>query len=67
MFYKKGVLKVFAKFTGKDLCYSLFFHRAAGLEPATLIKKRLRRMSYSVLRTFLEQLLFRTSDCFFTQ
>ena len=54
MFYKKGVLKVFAKFTGKDQCYSLFFHRAAGLEPATLIKKRLRRMSYSVLRTFLE-------------
>ena len=35
---KKGVLKHFAKFTGKDLCQSLCFHKVAGLRPATLLK-----------------------------
>ena len=41
MFYKKGVLKNFAKFTGKQLCQSLFFNKVAGLRPPTLFKKRL--------------------------
>ena len=27
VFRKKGVLKNFAKFTGKDLCQSLFFNK----------------------------------------
>ena len=27
MFFKIGVLKVFAKFTGKPLCQSLFFNK----------------------------------------
>ena len=27
-----GVLKIFAKFTGKQLCQSLFFNKVAGLE-----------------------------------
>ena len=30
VFCKKGVLKNFAKFTGKHLCQSLFFNRVAG-------------------------------------
>ena len=34
VFYKKGVLKNFAKFTAKHLCRSLFFNN-----PATLLKK----------------------------
>ena len=38
---KKGVLTNFTKFTGKDLCQSLFFNKVAGLSPATLLKKRL--------------------------
>ena len=29
-FYKKGVLKNFAKLTGKHLCQSLFFNKVAG-------------------------------------
>ena len=33
-----GVLKNLAKFTGKHLCQSLF-KKAAGLRPATLLKK----------------------------
>ena len=38
---KKGVVRNFTKFTGKHLCLSLFFIKAAGLRPATLLKKRL--------------------------
>ena len=37
----KGVLRSFAKLTGKHLCQSLFFNKIAGLSPATLLKKRL--------------------------
>ena len=40
-FVRKGVLRNFAKFTGKHLCQSLFFNKVAGLRPATLLKKRL--------------------------
>ena len=31
VFYEKGVLRNFAKFTGKHLCQSLFFNKVAGL------------------------------------
>ena len=41
LFCKKGVLRNFAKFTGKHLCQSLFFNKVTGLSPATLLKKRL--------------------------
>ena len=41
VFYKEGVLKDFAKFTGKHLCQSLFFNKDAGLRSAILLKKRL--------------------------
>ena len=30
---KKGVLKNFAKFTGKHLCQRLFLNKVAGLRP----------------------------------
>ena len=35
-----GVLRDLTKFTGKHLCQSLFFIKAAGLTPRTLLKKR---------------------------
>ena len=41
VFCRKGVLRNFAKFTGKYLCHSLFFNKVACLRPATLLKKRL--------------------------
>ena len=41
VFCKKGVLRNFAKFTGKHLCQGLFSNKLAGLRPATLLKKRL--------------------------
>ena len=44
----KGVLKYFAKFTGKHLCQSLFFNKAAGLRAATLLKKKLWHRSFPV-------------------
>ena len=31
---KKCILRNFAKFTGKDLCQSVFFHKVAGLRPS---------------------------------
>ena len=34
---KKDVYRNFVKFTGKDLCQSLFFNKATGLRPATLL------------------------------
>ena len=40
MFYKKGVLRNFTKFTGKHLCQSLFFNKVAVLSTSTLLKKR---------------------------
>ena len=43
---KKGVLRIFARFTGKHLCRSLFFNKVAGLRPATLLKKRLWRRCF---------------------
>ena len=39
VFCKIGVLRNFAKFTGKRLCESLFFNNVAGLRAATLLKR----------------------------
>ena len=38
---KEGVLRNLAKFTGKHLCQSLFFNKAAGLRPAFSLKEKL--------------------------
>ena len=48
MFCKKGVLRNFAKFTGKHLCQSLSFNKVAGLRPVTLLKKRLWHRCFPV-------------------
>ena len=45
---RKGILRNFAKFTGKHLCQSLFFNKVAGLSPATLLKKRLWHRCFPV-------------------
>ena len=57
---RKGVLRNLAKFTGKDLCWGLFFNKVTSLRPATLLKKKLRRRCFPVsfskfLRTLLLQ------------
>ena len=38
VFYKKGVLRNFSKFTWKHLCQSLFFNKVAGLRQKKKIK-----------------------------
>ena len=43
---KIGVIKNFAKFSGKHLCRDLFFNKVAGLKPGTLLKKRLRHSCF---------------------
>ena len=45
---KKGVLRNFAKFTGKHLCQSTFFNKVAGLRSATLLKKILWHRCFPV-------------------
>ena len=39
VFYKKGVLRNFEKFTGRHLCQSLVLNKVAGLRAATLLKR----------------------------
>ena len=48
VFYKKGALRKFIKFTRKHLCQSPFFNKVAGLRPATLLKKRLCHSCFPV-------------------
>ena len=45
---RKGVVRNFAKFTGKRLCQRLFFNNVADLNPATLLKKRLWHRCFTV-------------------
>ena len=45
---KKGVLRNFAKFTGKHLCQNLFFNKVAGQRPATLLEKRFWQRCFPV-------------------
>ena len=69
---RKGVLRNFAKFTGKHLCHSLFFNKVAS-KVCNFIEKRLWHRCFPVtftkfLRTpFLTEHLFyrpRPGDCF---
>ena len=48
VFYKKGVFKNFAEFTGKHFCQSLFFNNVSSFIPTTLLKKRLRHIIFPV-------------------
>ena len=52
IFFKKGVLKNFAKFTGKRLCQNPFFNNVAGL--------RLHRCFPVIFAKFLRTLFSRT-------
>ena len=48
VFCIKGILRNFAKFTGKHMFQSLFFNKVAGLRPVTLLKKRLWHRCFPV-------------------
>ena len=71
---KNGVLRNFAKFTGKHLRQSLLFNKVAGLRPATLLKKRICHRCFPVnftkflrtpfLQTTSERLLLEVANEF---
>ena len=66
---RKGVLRNFTKFTGKDLCQSLIFNKAIGLRPATLLKQKLWRSCFPVnFAKFLRTRFYRTplGGCFWS-
>ena len=44
---RKSALKNFTKFTGKQLCWGLFFDKVAGRKPPTLFKKTPTQLSSS--------------------
>ena len=48
VWWKKGILKNFAKFTGKQMCQSVFFNKVSGLRSAFLLKKRLWHRCFHV-------------------
>ena len=45
-FVRKGVLRNFAKFTGKHMCQSLFYNKVADLRPATIKKDTLAQVFF---------------------
>ena len=64
---KIHVLKSFTNFTGKHLCWSLFFNKDAGLKACKFIKKRLPHRCFPVKFTkFLRTLFFQNTSggCF---
>ena len=60
--YKKGLLKNFAKFTGKHLCQSPFFNRVAGLPPVVASRYRI---IHWMLRWFFSKFVLWTSQLTF--
>ena len=66
LFYKKGVLRNFAKFTRKHPCQSLLFNKFAGLRPATLLKRFWHKFFPVIFVKFLRQPFYSTplGDCF---
>ena len=48
MFCKNGVPRNFGKFTGKQLCQSLFFNKVADLRASILLKRRLWHRCFPV-------------------
>ena len=62
VFHKKAVLKNFAVFTGKHLCWDLFFNKNASLQGPSFIKKRLQKfLRTPILKNICERLLLRVS------
>ena len=48
VFHKKAILKYFVIFTGKHLCWSLFFNKVSSHQACNLIKKGLQQKYFLV-------------------
>ena len=59
MFFKIGVLKNFTKFTGKELCWSLFLINLQALRLGALLKKRLQHRFSLNITKFLRTAFFK--------
>ena len=65
VFCKKGVLRNFAKFSGKHLRQSLFFKKDAGSPASSLIKRLWHKCFSANFTKFFYEFLQNTSDgCF---
>ena len=61
MFFKKVVLKNFAIFTGKYLCWSLFLIQLQAFRPATLLKRDSNTVvSCEYCKVFINNFISRT-------
>ena len=58
---KKGVLRNFAKFTGKHLCQRVFFNKVAGLRPSTLLKKKSVAQVFPIKHHFKTEKVMQTA------
>ena len=67
VFHKKAILKHFVIFTGKRLCWGLFFNKVTGHQTCIFIKKRLQHVFLWILGNLLEHLFWRTfaNGCIF--
>ena len=58
---KKDVLRIFAKFTGKTLCQSLFFNKVAGCNKETLAQVFYCKFCEILKNTFFTEHLWKTA------
>ena len=59
MFFKKGAPKIFATFTGKHLCWSLFLKKLQAWRPASLLTRDSEQRCFPVnIAKFLRTPLF---------
>ena len=66
MFFKISVLKNFAIFEGKYMCWSLFLIKVQAFKLAKLLIKRLqRRCFYVYIAKFFKKALITARGCFF--
>ena len=61
MFSKLGILKNFANFTGKHLCWSFFLIKLRALRPTTLLKTDSKQVFfYEICELFKNNFFYRT-------
>ena len=65
MFFKIGVLENFTNFTGKHLCWSIFFNKVASLRPETLLKETpTQRFSCEISEIFKKTFSLQNTSCY---
>ena len=70
MFFKIGVLKNFAIFTGDNLCWNLFFNKVPGQNACILMKKETpqrRCFPMNIVRFLKTAFLWNTCSLYFSE